>query len=256
MINMKKSILLLTWSLLTMIAVSCGKNGGGHNDNDIIEFKDPNFQNALLTHNCAYVDDFEHPTYIDTNNDGKISFGEAKNVELLALTDLVDETAESYNIEDISEIKYFTGMIGLICDDNKLTSIDVSKNTPLEMLSLNDNQLTSLDISKNVRLVVLNCDRNKLTSLDVSKNTALKGVSVDNNQLTSLDVSNNADLNVLYCRNNLITTLDVSKNTSLKYFYCSGNKLEKLILPSENSIEDYCLKDIKKEYGEGIIEYK
>lgn len=251
-----KKILFPALPLLLLIAVSCGKNREALPENDIIEFKDPNFLKVLLTYDCAYGDDSEQTICIDADNDGKISFSEAKKVKMLALTDLDDETAESYNIADISEIRYFTELTALICDDNKLTSLDVSNNTALELLSLNDNQLTSLDVGNNAGLVVLNCDRNRLVSIDVSKNTALKSLSLGDNQLTSLDVSNNAGLKMLGCDRNRLTTLDLSKNTSLTDVYCEGNELTKIIIPTENSLDKYLLQSIIKEYGDDVIEYR
>lgn len=272
-----KKILLSALPLLAMIAVSCEKNRAGHSEDDPIEFKDPNFLNALLTYDCAYGDDTEQPICIDADNDGKISFSEAKKVKTLVLTVLDDETAESYDIADISEIRYFTELTALYCDDNKLTSLDVSNNTALELLSLNDNQLTSLDVGNNAGLVVLNCDRNRLVSIDVSKNIALRVLSLgcnqlasvdvssnaaleflflEGNQLTSLDVSNNAGLKVLSCGRNRLTTLDLSKNTSLTGVYCEGNELKKIILPTENLLDKFHIQSIIDEYGDDVIEYR
>ena len=272
-----KKILFPALPLILMIAVSCGKNGEALPENDTIEFKDPNFLKVLLTYDCAYGDDPEQPIRIDADNDGKISFSEAQKVKTLVLTVLSDETAESYNIGDISEIRYFTELEALICDDNKLTSLDVSNNTALGLLSLDDNQLTSLDLGNNAGLVVLNCGRNRLASIDVSKNTALKvlylnsnqlaSVDVSNNaalemlfldgnQLTSLDVSNNAGLEELSCERNRLETLDLSKNTSLTGVYCEGNELKKIILPTENLLDKFHIQSIIDEYGDDVIEYR
>ncbi len=78
----------------------------------------------------------------------------------------------------------------------------MSKNTALTYLDCDENQLTSLDVSGNTALTDLDCDDNQLTSLDVSKNTALTYLDCDDNQLTSLDVSKNTALEELYCYNN------------------------------------------------------
>ena len=59
----------------------------------------------------------------------------------------------------------------LDCNENQLTSLNVSKNTALTSLECSYNQLTSLDVSKNTALEELDCFSNQLTSLDVSKNT-------------------------------------------------------------------------------------
>ena len=94
------------------------------------------------------------------------------------------------NIEDLKGIEYFTAVKSLMCDNNKLTSLDVSKNTALGLLHCTDNQLTSLNVSKNTELTMLLCQ---------------------NNQLTSLDVSNNQKLTTLDCSNNLINEAEMGK---------------------------------------------
>ena len=92
----------------------------------------------------------------------------------------------------------------LNCLWNQLTSLDVSKNTALEILFCSDNQLTSLDVSKNTALTELDCTYNQLTGLDVSKNTALEELYCSENQLTSLNISGCARLEALFCFSNCI----------------------------------------------------
>lgn len=48
----------------------------------------------------------------------------------------------------------------LLCFKNRLTALDVSKNTALTYLDCSNNQLTSLDISKNTQLHTLYADNN------------------------------------------------------------------------------------------------
>ena len=80
-----------------------------------------------------------------------------------------------------------------------MTTLDVSKNTSLQILYCYYNQLTSLDVSQNTALQRLDCNYNQLTSLDVSRNTLLTYLRCDFNQLTSLDVSKNIALQTLDC---------------------------------------------------------
>jgi Leucine-rich repeat (LRR) protein len=126
----------------------------------------------------------------------------------------------------------------LICIDNQLTSLDVSKNTVLTYLDCDYNQLTSLDVSKNAALESFYCGVNQLTSLDVSKNTALTDLGCAYNQLTSLDVSKNTVLTYLFCHVNQLTSLDVSNNTALEWLDCSGNQLTSLDV-SKNTVLTY-----------------
>ena len=113
----------------------------------------------------------------------------------------------------------------LDCPFSESTSLDVSKNTALEILYCSDNKLTSLDVSKNIALTELNCYGNQLPSLDVSKNIALKELYCGENQLTSLDVSKNTALTILDCFSSKLTSLDLSKNTALTSLCCFDNQL-------------------------------
>jgi len=111
----------------------------------------------------------------------------------------------------------------LNCDNNLLTSLDVTNNTALTQLFCYKNQLSSLDVTKNTALTRLWCFSNQLSSLDVSSNTALTVLYCYNNQLIGLDVSYNTALTSLGCGNNLLTNLDVSKNTALTGLGCASN---------------------------------
>ncbi|WP_109097543.1 leucine-rich repeat domain-containing protein [Aquimarina sp. AU58] len=185
----------------------------------IIIFTDANLKKALLA----------HTPIIDTNSDGEISENEAKNVKELFLN--------RKNIYDLSEIKYFTALTKLECNNNQLTTLDISKNTALDRLSCIQNQLTTLDISKNTKLRSLNCIQNQLTTLDISKNIALKWLTCGYNQLTALDISKNTELTHLACNYNQITTLDISKNMLLKWLVCSYNQLSTLDTSKNTELE-------------------
>ncbi|MDR0973264.1 MAG: fimbrillin family protein, partial [Prevotellaceae bacterium] len=145
----------------------------------------------------------------DENGDGKLSPTEAAQVTSI---DVLVESVFDYDAQELVVngeqiaslvgIEYFIGLTSLDCVFNQLTSLDVSKNTALEVLYCHYNQLTSLDVSKNTALKVLYCQHNQLTSLDVSKNTALARLECHYNQLTSLDISQNRALGVLFCYDN------------------------------------------------------
>lgn len=109
-------------------------------------------------------------------------------------------------ITDLKGIEYFTFLTDLSCHYNRLTSLDVSKNTAL------------------TRLI---CSNNELSSIDVSKNTALKWLNCKHNQLTSLDISQNTILDTLHCSENKLTHLDVSTNKSLKLINIFKNEIKK-----------------------------
>ena len=107
------------------------------------------------------------------------------NISDVTSLDVMDK-----EISDLTGIEAFTALIVLECDNNQLTSLDMSKNIALKELHCPGNQLTSLNVSKNTALEILNCERNQLTRLDVSNNTVLINLSCGTNQLTSLNMKN------------------------------------------------------------------
>ena len=194
---MKKLLLIL----LCLPFIGFGQN---------VNIPDANFK-AYLVGNTA----------INTNGDTEIQQSEATG-----FYGTID--CFNLNIYDLTGIEDFTNLNYLECNNNQLTSLDVSQNTYLNELYCYNNQLTSLDISNNTNLEVLECYSNQLTSLDISNNTTLEVLECYSNQLTSLDVSQNTYLEVLECYSNQLTSLDVSQNTYLDWLECYSNQLTSL----------------------------
>ncbi|GBU21376.1 hypothetical protein R80B4_01265 [Fibrobacteres bacterium R8-0-B4] len=142
----------------------------------------------------------------------------------------------SRGISDLSGIEYFTALTRLFCYGNKLTALDLSKNTALTELYCYSNKLTELNVSKNTKLKTLSIYGNQLTALDVSNNTALTILQCDNNQLSALDVSNNTALTQLQCLGNRLTALDVSANTALTNLNCHSNQLTALDVSNNTAL--------------------
>ena len=204
----------------------------------IVTIPDANFKTYLVGN-----------TSINTNGDTEIQCYEAQS-----FTGGID--CPNLSITDLTGIEAFTGITSLVCNNNQLTSLnlsnntalvdvycylnqltslDVSQNTALEILLCQVNQLTSLDVSQNSALGFLNCTANLLTDLDVSQNLAMVQLQCYTNQLTSLDVSQNTALSILYCNHNQLSNLDVSQNSSLHWLWCQNNQLTALNVANGNN---------------------
>jgi Leucine-rich repeat (LRR) protein len=163
---------------------------------------------------------------IDLNTNGYLTENEINVVTEISVP-LMDITS-------LKGIEHFTELITLDCNSNKLTALDVTKNTALKNLICAGNQLSAINLSKNTALEGLDCSYNKLTALDVSKNTALTTLSCENNQLTALDVTNNTSLSTLYCYGNKISKGMQALISSLRqnggglYVYSSENDGNKI----------------------------
>lgn len=160
----------------------------------------------------VFIPDVNFQTYLIENQklkfiDGTVAYCDIKEINKIEVDEL--------SIASLEGMQYFVALNYLVCNENQLTTLDVSKNTYLDFLQCSNNQLISLDVSKNTALTRLYCGKNQLTSLDVSKNCALTDLYCSYNQLTSLDLSKNVALTYLNCWENQLT-LDLSKNPLLK----------------------------------------
>lgn len=180
---------------------------------DIASVFDPDFARELQKH--GYVADAGH-----------IAFGEVKNIRDIDLS--VASGSDCVELTSLAGLRFFESLIRLDCSYNKLTALELSAHSALEMLNCRGNELTGLDLSANPALKELNCANNKLTKLDLSVNSALETLYCDNNKLVSLSVSRSPNLAVLGCSNNKLTTLDVTGNTALLSLSCFANSLTAL----------------------------
>ncbi len=203
---------------------------------DASNFPDENFRKYIKesfdANNDDIVDDIENITSISVLSRNIYSL---KGIEYFRALQELDCSGNKLTSLDVSKN---TALTSLLCSGNKLTSLDVSKNTALTSLLCSGNKLTSLDVSKCMALWWLKCSNNKLTSLDVSKCTALKEVWCGNNELASLDVSKCTALESLLCENNELTSLDVSKCAALEALYCNNNELTSLDVSKNTALKD------------------
>ena len=171
---------------------------------------------------------------------GKVNVNNATNHTLLKEVKEIDVSSKNDSTV-CKQIAYFPNLEQLSCYSNKLSSLDVSKNTALTYLNCNTNQLTALDVTNNTALIYLLCSSNQLTALDVTNNKTLKTLNAVYNKieslyivgfssLTWLDVSENPNLTSLQCSDNALEALDVSNCTALTSLYCSMNNLSSLNL--------------------------
>ena len=161
-----------------------------------VNIPDVNFK-AYLVANSA----------INTNGDTEIQISEAN-----IFSGSID--CSFGNIYDLTGIEHFTALTTLSCDNNQLTTLDVTQNTALTTLS---------------------CENNQLTTLDVTQNTALINLACRDNQITNLDLSGASALVQLYCNNNNLSSLDLSQNTACANFSGSNNNLTSLDLRNGNN---------------------
>lgn len=174
---------------------------------------DPAFEQALI--NAGYDNDN------GTTIDGRVLTANITSVQNLYIM--------SAGISDLTGIKAFLSLRTLYCNNNSLTSLDVSGMTHLITLMCYSNTLTTVNVSGMTALQEFNCSSNQLTTLDLT-GTGLVSLDCSHNSLTSLNVSGLTLLETLETRYNSLTTLNVNGLTGLKEIYCGDNHLTSINL--------------------------
>lgn len=134
-------------------------------------------------------------------------------------------------------IEFFTALKKLNCSKNKLTSLDLSKNTLLTELDCSNNSLVSLNVSSNAMLTKINCSYNQLTDLDLSGTPKLTSLDCINNKISDLNLNANTVLKEVYCGTNGLINLDLSANSELTLLDCTLNRLPMLNLSNNTVLE-------------------
>ena len=162
------------------------------------------------------------------------------------------------SIADLTGIEHFPNLSQILCNENQLTSLDLSHNPEMEWLNCSQNAISSLDLSHNPKikqvycndcsleslnltgceaLNLLHCYRNQLTSLDVSDCKKLVDLQSFGNSFEQLDISNCPDLVFLSCGKSPLKSIDVSKNPKLREFTCSSCKIQSLDVSNNPALE-------------------
>lgn len=203
---MKKIVLLL----LLFTGIANAQN---------VTFNDANFYGTLIVNG------------VDTNNDTVIQVSEA-----LAVTAL-DISASIGNIADLTGIEEFINLTSLDCENNGLTTLDVSMLSQLTYLNCGRNQLTSLNVSGLTNLQTLLCNNNFLTSVNVSGLVNMVYLDIEiNNGISTLDLTGMTSLQRLNISSSNITSLDIS-HTDMRLFSCNWSDMTSLDLTALTNLE-------------------
>ncbi|WP_293965540.1 hypothetical protein [uncultured Porphyromonas sp.] len=155
-------------------------------------------------------------------------------------------------------IKLMGEITDLVCQEIKLTAIDLSGISCLQTLNCSNNQLTELNIGDNTSLSGLYCQQNKLQQLDLSKCKSLYEVycfdnelqsfklgeshpsftvlKAANNQLTAIDLSGCPNVKVVDLGTNNIEHLDLAKNVAITWLLVANNKLTDIDLSAQTKL--------------------
>ena len=213
------------FALMLVVALFAGCNKTEELDltSDITKRFDKEF--ALQLEKRGYIPDAKKITWADVKDIKKLNVMNPLPYEL----SLTGYYSQFYGkLTSLAGIEYLSALDTLYCYYNKLSSLDLSKNTKLTCLGCGCNQLTSLNVSKNTELTFFDCQYNQLTNLNLSHTNALQWFRCEFNQLTALDVSKCPILEWMNCGSNQLSTLNISNSRLLARLFCSYNQLTTL----------------------------
>ena len=127
-------------------------------------------------------------------------------------------------ITDLTGIEYFKGLEVLVCQNNALETLDLTKFPELRSIDCSGNAtLSRIELAEDSLLIVLDCNR---TTLDLKQALPrwknLAGLDCRGMQLMELDMSGNPRLSFVACSNNQIDTLSLA-GTGIGSLYCGEN---------------------------------
>lgn len=128
-----------------------------------------------------------------------------ENIEAITALDVSNS-----NIEDLTGIQDFTGLLTLNFNTNTIETVDISNLVALTNLDASNNNLERIDLSNNPNLITVNVSSNNLVELDVSNNTFLTNLNCATNAIQSLNVIANTALTDFNCDTNALQALNIS----------------------------------------------
>lgn len=224
------SLILLTGQNLDSINISMNSSLKTFNAN-FNTFKTLNTDNnpdlELLS-----IDSNEVPPILNFSNNSKLK---SLSTPMCSIEGFIGEGGY-YDISNLTELEF------LDLYDNKLSSVDITKNTKLKEIRINiGNEIASIDFSNNLILETILANSSGLKgSLDISNLSELKILNIGYNDVNSIDLSNNTKLEYLELNGNKIEgEIDVSNCTNLLEFYANNGNNITCIKVNQNQLDAY-----------------
>ena len=119
------------------------------------------------------------------------------NIELILILKLFcsqqpgEINIKNLGISDLTGIEYFTNIVALRCNNNSLTSLNLTANTKLRILECTNNNLVNLDLSANNILWAVYCSDNfGLNNIILNASSTLLSLISEDTNLNTLNISN------------------------------------------------------------------
>lgn len=176
-----------------------------------------------ISKSSSYFPDKAFRKYItdefDTNKNGKLS-----TAEIQAATTFNLKGLGIANLKGIERFPYATSLYAM---DNKLKSVNLTKNTKLKNIILRGNDLTgTLDLRYNRSMVVVDYSDNALTKVSMPSSKYLKKIEMINASKNKFTTQTNAGLYYKYINADIMPNLTeiYASDNAITGFNCNGTK--------------------------------
>ena len=212
-----KKILLLYSCLI----FAC--SGGGDSDDGSEDIIGDNF---IVS--AEFAELFNNIGGQSTVGNNQILKKDAESIMELDLSDPVGGSNIGY-LDNLSGIENFTNLRKLTCDRQSLRSVDLSKNTKLEYISISNNKLTQINLKNLDFLEELQLIGNKLELIDLSDSNYLLSLRLGENNFSRIDLQSTPRVDYLVLKNNPIAEiLNLDKLTNLKRLFIGSTNISNL----------------------------
>ncbi len=165
-------------------------------------------------------------TWIDLNNNKTMDSGEyvyfegqkfAVNSQTITIYGVIN--AFSCNNQQITsfDLSNCPALGSLTCTNNSLTKLDLTANPGLTSVNVSNNNISSIVTANGNRLSYLNLSNNQLSTLTLTNQPELSDLTLDKNNLTDINVSNNPKLSKLTFLSNPVLNVNASNCVSLPH---------------------------------------
>ena len=187
-----------------------------------ITFPDEVFKQAIETH-------------VDTDGNGSLSTDEIAQAKEVFLSGWVPKGSQ---IKNLKGIEYLTACETLRITNLGIEEIDLSALVNLKTLTAHGkNNYSSLDLSKNTMLETVSVWGNKSLNSIIFP-ASVKKLQCEDCSIEALDLKQLSALEWLSCYGNKLTALDLSGNPQLTFINCSQNHIQELDLSACTKLGD------------------
>lgn len=159
------------------------------------------------------------------------------------------------NMDDDATLKALEEITALELKETRVTNLSGINNlVSLRYLTCNNNRLTSLNVSRLQHLKYLICNGNSIKTLNIKECTQLEDLECQNNLITSLNIEGSAKLFSLHCSHNRLKKLDIRGCNKLTSMTCGRQMDNKenpvmLTLVIQKELQQYWEKHWKESYS-------